>query len=119
MNEYIYSDIVTSVNPAQTIRTARERAGLTQQQLAARASTSQATLSAYERGRKQPSVATLDRLLAAAGTRLAAKPVGYAVVQPTRDELERRGRILRDVLDLAQSLPFRRSDELTYPRLVR
>lgn len=101
------------------MREARERSGLTQSQLAARAGTSQATISAYERGRKQPSVATLSRLLAAAGSRLAATPTRYAVIEPSPAELERRGRILHDVLDLAQTLPFRRARELQYPRLVR
>jgi transcriptional regulator with XRE-family HTH domain len=104
---------------ASTLREARRRAGLTQAELAQRAGTSQATISAYESGRKQPSVATLSRLLAAAGSRLAAEPAGYTVIQPSQAELERRGRILHDVLDLAQTLPFRRERELHYPRLVR
>jgi transcriptional regulator with XRE-family HTH domain len=49
------------------IRMARREAGLSQQQLAARAGTSQAAVSAYESGRRSPSVDTLCRLLAAAG----------------------------------------------------
>lgn len=46
---------------------ARRQAGLTQQALAERAATSQAAVSAYESGRRSPSVDTLCRLLAAAG----------------------------------------------------
>jgi len=46
---------------------ARRRAGLTQQVLAHRAGTSQAAVSAYESGRRSPSVDTLCRLVAAAG----------------------------------------------------
>lgn len=107
------------MDTAATLRDARRRAGLTQAELARRAGTSQATISAYESGRKEPSVSTLGRVLAAAGSRLAAEPAGYTVVQPSQAELERRGRILHDVLDLAQTLPFRRADELRYPRLVR
>ena len=107
------------MDPALTLRRTRQAAGLTQAQLATRAGTSQATISAYESGRKQPSLATLSRLLAAAGSRLTARPAGYAVIQPSAAELERRGRILHDVLDLAQTLPFRRARELHYPRLVR
>jgi Predicted transcriptional regulator with C-terminal CBS domains len=107
------------MDTAATLRDARHRAGLTQADLATRAGTSQATVSAYESGRKQPSVTTLSRLLAATGTQLTAEPAGYVVVQASKAELERRGRILSDVLDLAQSLPFRRSDDLRYPRLVR
>jgi len=49
------------------IRMARRDAGLTQQQLAELAATSQAAVSAYESGRRSPSVDTLCRLLAAAG----------------------------------------------------
>ncbi len=49
------------------IRMARRQAGLTQQTLAERAGTSQAAVSAYESGRRSPSVDTLCRLLDAAG----------------------------------------------------
>lgn len=46
---------------------AREEAGMTQKQLAQAANTSQNAVSAYENGRRQPSLPTLVRLLAAAG----------------------------------------------------
>ena len=49
------------------IRIARREAGMTQQALADRAGTSQAAVSAYESGRRSPSVDTLCRLLGAAG----------------------------------------------------
>jgi transcriptional regulator with XRE-family HTH domain len=49
------------------IRMARRQAGLTQQVLADRAGTSQAAISAYESGRRSPSVDTLCRILSAAG----------------------------------------------------
>jgi transcriptional regulator with XRE-family HTH domain len=49
------------------IRMARRQAGLTQQVLAERAGTSQAAMSAYESGRRSPSVDTLCRILSAAG----------------------------------------------------
>lgn len=49
------------------IRMARREAGFSQQELASRAGTSQAAVSAYESGRRSPSVDTLCRLLAAAG----------------------------------------------------
>lgn len=52
----------------------RSSAGLTQEELARRAGTSRPTLSAYERGRKSPTVATFARLLAEAGWELAAEP---------------------------------------------
>ncbi|MGF1646532.1 MAG: helix-turn-helix domain-containing protein [Kineosporiaceae bacterium] len=56
------------------LREARERAGASQQDLAQRAGTSRPTLSAYECGRKTPSVCTFERLLSAAGYQLAAVP---------------------------------------------
>ena len=46
---------------------ARRKAGMTQAELAARAATSQAAISAYESGRRSPSVETLSRVLQAAG----------------------------------------------------
>jgi transcriptional regulator with XRE-family HTH domain len=49
------------------IRLARHEAGLSQRELAKRAGTSQATLSAYEAGRKSPSLETLARIVRAAG----------------------------------------------------
>lgn len=49
------------------IRMARRQAGMTQVELAARARTSQAAISAYESGRRSPSVDTLCRILGAAG----------------------------------------------------
>lgn len=48
------------------IREARRRAGLSQQQLAARCRTSQARLSTYESGRNAPTEETLRRILRAA-----------------------------------------------------
>jgi transcriptional regulator with XRE-family HTH domain len=98
-----------------TLRAARERAGLSQAALAERSGTSQATISAYESGRKQPSIDTLSRLLAATGQRLAVEP-GREVDPPRRRHL-RNARILADVLRLAEALPARREGTLRYPRL--
>ncbi len=103
------------MNLASAIRSARLGAGLTQARLAAAAGTSQATLSAYESGHKQPSVATLERLLAACGGRLEVRaPAGTR----SRAELERAGRHLRDVLALAEALPYRTTPDLRYPPLT-
>lgn len=49
------------------IKIARAEAGLSQRELAKRAGTSQATLSAYEAGRKSPTLETLARVIRAAG----------------------------------------------------
>ncbi|HKP90513.1 MAG TPA: helix-turn-helix transcriptional regulator [Thermoleophilaceae bacterium] len=106
------------MDAGDAIRRARLRAGLTQHALAARAGTSQATISAYESGRKQPSVETLERVLAASGARLAVVPGRRRVRRPTKRELARAGRTLREVMDLAESLPVKHGRALRYPRLV-
>ena len=49
------------------ISRARLKAGLTQRELAERAATSQAAISAYESGRRSPTVETLLRIVGAAG----------------------------------------------------
>ena len=54
---------------------AREAAGLSKAALAARAHTSRSTLSAYEHGRVSPTLATVERILAAAGYRLTPSPI--------------------------------------------
>ncbi len=102
---------------AATLREARRRAGLTQNALADRAGTSQATISAYERGIKQPSLTTFERLLAAAGARIAVEEMPVPVVVPTAARLARSGRILEDVIALAEALPVRHDPELRFPRL--
>ncbi|MGV1033763.1 MAG: helix-turn-helix domain-containing protein [Microbacteriaceae bacterium] len=55
---------------AGLIQTSRQRQHLSQAELAARSGTSQATLSRYERGDAIPTIATLERLLAATGSTL-------------------------------------------------
>jgi DNA-binding XRE family transcriptional regulator len=62
------------MKPGVLLEQVRGRAGLTQEELARRAGTSRPTLSAYEHGRKSPTVATFARLLAEAGWELAAEP---------------------------------------------
>ncbi len=52
---------------AGLLRLARDKAQLTQAQLAAQAGISQQAVSAYETGRKEPTLPTLQALLAAAG----------------------------------------------------
>ena len=103
---------------AAAISHARRRAGLTQTALAQRAGTSQATISAYESGRKEPSVATLSALLAAAGARLAVERAERPVLRLSESQLARAGRALQDVLALADALPTRHQPELRYPRLA-
>lgn len=105
------------MNTADEIRSARRDAGLTQAELARRSGTSQATISAYEHGAKTPSPETLGRVLAAAGRRLTTAPASRPVHVPTAGELERRSRVLAQVIDLAERLPTRSSPQLRFPRL--
>jgi transcriptional regulator with XRE-family HTH domain len=104
------------MDPAADLRDARLRAGLTQDQLARAAGTSQATISLYERGRKAPTLETLQRLLRATGTDLtvARSP---QVRRPTAAEAEVSARTLERVLELAALLPTRHDPELRFPRL--
>jgi len=91
---------------------ARRAAGWSQVQMARASGEPQPVVSAYERGRRQPSVAALARLVRAAGLELT-------VVPRRRPDLEARaGRILPQVLDLADQLPHRRrAGRLGFPRL--
>jgi uncharacterized protein len=55
---------------AGIIRRVRTAAGLTQTELARRVGTRQSAISAYERGQREPSVSTLERIVEAAGSSL-------------------------------------------------
>jgi transcriptional regulator with XRE-family HTH domain len=66
------------------IERVRRDAGLSQEVLAARAGTSRTTLSAYEHGRKSPTLATVERLLDGAGFELTAEPVVLFTTLETR-----------------------------------
>jgi transcriptional regulator with XRE-family HTH domain len=67
------------MTPGELLRTTRRRHGVTQEQLAARARTSQAAISRIERGVVSPSVATLASLLDLLGEELAlsAREIDY------------------------------------------
>lgn len=56
------------------IERARQRAGLSQSELAHRSATSQATLSTYENGHKSPTLTVLERILSSSGHRLELSP---------------------------------------------
>lgn len=72
------------VSAGGLIRDARERAGLTQTQLAAAAGTSQGVISAYESGRRQPTVPTLQRLIRAADAELVLEARSVRVLPRER-----------------------------------
>ncbi|HUY30036.1 MAG TPA: nucleotidyltransferase domain-containing protein [Acidimicrobiales bacterium] len=58
------------VPPGQFLRKARTNAHLSQTDVARRAHVAQSVISAYESGRREPSVSTLARLIGATGHRL-------------------------------------------------
>lgn len=107
------------MDAAMLIRTARRRRGLTQAQLASRIGTSQPVISAYEHGTRDPSTATLRRIVAGTGERLAltlAERPSDTITLPTR---EAHAAALIDVLLLADAIPIRRRATLpaAFPRI--
>lgn len=92
------------------IRDIRRRTGLRQAELARRAGLPRSVVSAYETGRRQPGVDALARIAGSVGLTLRLAP------SPPIDHV-RAGRILSQVLDLAESLPARRRGPLEYPSL--
>lgn len=103
-NERVARDLIAEI---------RRASGLSQAELARRSGLQSSVLSAYEHGRRQPSVAALARVARAAGLDLAISPLADA------DALERSGRILPDVLELADRMPSKARGELAYPPLIR
>lgn len=95
---------------ATTLRTARERAGLSLRALAERAGTSHSALAAYESGAKTPTMATLDRIVRAAGFASDIR-LHRRLDAPDLD----RGAELVAVLELAGSFPARHDPDLRYP----
>jgi transcriptional regulator with XRE-family HTH domain len=99
------------MDAATLIRQARSGSGLSLRQLAERAGTSHATLSAYESGRVDPSVHTVQRIIRSAGFDPAV------VLVPRVDPTEGgRGDELVQVLELAAQFPARHRRRLQYPR---
>ena len=99
------------MDAAALIHRVRTEQGLSLRELAGRAGTSHSALVAYEAGRKVPSVATLDRIVRAAGFELTARlapAVGGA-------DPAARGRELIEVLELAAMFPARVSPTLDAP----
>jgi transcriptional regulator with XRE-family HTH domain len=85
--------------------------GLTQAELARRAGIPRSVLNAYLKGRREPGADALLRIAAAGGVKL-----GVERRKPPVDP-ERAGRILNQVLGLAEALPYRPRAEMAYPPL--
>ena len=88
----------------------RGHRGLTQAALARAAGMTRSVVNAYEHGRRQPGVDALARLAEAAGMQLRLVRSEQSAVDP-----ERAGRILEQVLELAELLPYRARGRLAYP----
>jgi transcriptional regulator with XRE-family HTH domain len=91
----------------------RRISGLSQAELARRSGLQSSVLSAYEHGRRQPSVQALARIARAAGLELEISPLADA------QAIERSGEILIQVLDLADRMPSKPRGELRYPPLIQ
>ena len=97
---------------ASVVEEILRRSGLRQAELARRAGIPRSVLNVYIRGHREPGSDTLLSLAAAAGLRLE-----LSERKPPVDP-DRAGRILVQVLELAEALPFRPRAEMQYPRLV-
>lgn len=98
------------VDAAVLLQEARRRSGLSRRELARRGHTSASTLSAYESGASVPSVATLVRILRAAGFEAEAtlRPA------PVSDE-QRLTEKIESLFAFVDVLPRRRRGPLRYP----
>jgi len=85
--------------------------GLSQAELARRAGMPRSVINTYVRGHREPGSDALQRIAAAAGLELQ-----FAERKPPVDP-ERAGRLLVQVLELAEALPFRREERLAFPKL--
>lgn len=86
--------------------------GLSQAELARRAGIPRSVLNVYLRGHREPGADTLLRIVSAAGFDLELGR-RRSPVDP-----ERASRILLQVLELAEALPFRPRSEMQYPSLA-
>ncbi|MBM3670793.1 MAG: helix-turn-helix transcriptional regulator [Actinobacteria bacterium] len=93
------------------VQKTREHAGISKRELARRAHTSPAAVVAYESGTRDPTVGTLERLVAATGATLVVE------IEPVRHlDPSVSAQRLAEVLELADRLPRRRaSRRLAYP----
>jgi transcriptional regulator with XRE-family HTH domain len=87
------------------------QSGLSQAELARRAGLPRSVLNAYLKGHREPGADALLRIASAGGVEL-----GIQRRKPPVDP-ERAGKILNQVLGLAEALPYRPRAEMAYPPL--
>ncbi len=108
-------EAASAVSPRSTVSLIEEiqrQSGLSQAELARRAGIPRSVLNAYARGNREPGTDALLMIAAAAGVALRAEPR-----KPPVDP-ERASRILTQVLELAEALPFRPRGEMQFPPLA-
>ena len=81
----------------ETLATLRRRAGRSQAEVAEAVGIPASVLSAYERGRRQPSLGNASRIIEA---------LGYSVKFDFVLDPAEQARRLHDVLELAEALPY-------------
>lgn len=99
------------MSAAALIADVLEQSGLSQAELARRAGVPRSVLNAYLKGHRVPGADALLRIAAAGGSSLKVEQR-----RPPVDP-ERAGRILNQVLGLAEALPYRPRAEMAYPPL--
>jgi transcriptional regulator with XRE-family HTH domain len=102
----------TSSSAASLVQMALDQSGLSQAELARRAGLSRSVLNAYLKGHREPGADALLRIVSAAGGKLE-----LGEHKPPVDPV-RAGKILMQVLGLAEALPYRPRAEMRYPRLA-
>lgn len=102
----------TSSSAASLVQMALDQSGLSQAELARRAGLSRSVLNAYLKGHREPGADALLRIVSAAGGKLE-----LGEHKPPVDPV-RAGKILMQVLGLAEALPYRPRAQMRYPRLA-
>jgi predicted nucleotidyltransferase/DNA-binding XRE family transcriptional regulator len=100
------------IPPGTLLRTARQKAGLSQAQLARQAGVTQSVISAYESGARQPSLPTIARLIEATGSSLEVLVHPASPARHPDGLFARRAREHR-----SEILAILRQSGLTNPRL--
>jgi transcriptional regulator with XRE-family HTH domain len=101
-----------SRSAAALIHDIQRRSGLSQAELARRAGIPRSVLNVYLRGRREPGTDALLKLATAGGL-----DIQLGERKPPVDP-QRAGRVLVQVLELAEALPFRPRAENEYPPIA-